>query len=145
MSVLLFAYVCVLTAFETLSLLSNLVNKESESESELALGPPRPLCPSVHLLHVLSLLRQQHCNLSFPFLLVCCVCPRARVFARMRAPARVCVCVCMCVCVCVGVHLFVAARARPRLYCLVFIIPASVSAKLKFCIALSRLRGYCCP
>ena len=31
MSVLLFAYVCMLTAFETLSL----VNKESESESEL--------------------------------------------------------------------------------------------------------------
>ena len=34
MSVLLFAYVCMLTAFETLSLLYNLVNKESESESE---------------------------------------------------------------------------------------------------------------
>ena len=32
MSVLLFAYVCMLTAFETLSLLYNLVNKESESE-----------------------------------------------------------------------------------------------------------------
>ena len=35
MSVLLFAYVCMLTAFETLSLLLNLVNKESESESEI--------------------------------------------------------------------------------------------------------------
>ena len=34
MAVLLFAYVCMLTAFETLSLLQNLVNKESESESE---------------------------------------------------------------------------------------------------------------
>ena len=33
MLVLLFAYVCMLTAFETLSLLQNLVNKESESES----------------------------------------------------------------------------------------------------------------
>ena len=33
MSVLLFAYVCMLTAFETLSL-SNLMNKESESVSE---------------------------------------------------------------------------------------------------------------
>ena len=32
MSVLLFAYVCMLSAFETLSLLYNLVNKESESE-----------------------------------------------------------------------------------------------------------------
>jgi len=31
MSVLLFAYVYMLTAFETLSLLQNLVNKKSES------------------------------------------------------------------------------------------------------------------
>ena len=30
MSVLLFAYVCMLTTFETLSLLQNLVNKESD-------------------------------------------------------------------------------------------------------------------
>ena len=33
MSGLLFAYVCMLTAFKTLSLLQNLVNKESESET----------------------------------------------------------------------------------------------------------------
>ena len=69
----------------------------------------------------LSLLRQQHYNLSFPSLVVC-----------------VCVCVCA----------FVRGSARPpacKLLCIVFIIPASISAKLKFCIALSRLRGYCCP
>ena len=54
----------------------------------------------------------------------------------------VCVCVCVCVYVCVReracVHLSVAARARPRMCCgvLCFIIPASISAKLKVCIQL---------
>ena len=61
------------------------------------------------------------------------VCSRAR--ARVRA------------CVFVDVHLSVAPRAPACVLCIVFIIPTSVSAKLKFCIALCiyGLRGYCCP
>ena len=67
----------------------------------------------------------------------------ARVF--LCVPARTCVCVnmcvfCVCVCVCVCGCAFVRSTARARLcvvvYCVVFIIPASISAKLKFCIAL---------
>ena len=42
MPVLLLAYVCMLTAFETLSLLENLVNKESESESESLCARKKP-------------------------------------------------------------------------------------------------------
>ena len=53
--------------------------------------------------------------------------------------ARVCVSQCFCVCVCACA---VRAPASCVLLCIVFIIPASISAKLKFCIALSRLRGY---
>ena len=58
-------------------------------------------CRKVHSLHVLSLLRQQHYNLSFPSLVVCvCVC--VCVCARAHARARVCVCVCprarVCMC-----------------------------------------------
>ena len=41
------------------------------------------------------------------------------------------------VCVCVDVHLSVAPRAPACvLLCIVFIIPASINAKLKFCTAL---------
>ena len=75
-------------------------------------------CRKVHSLHILSLLRQQHYNLSFPFLIVCvCVCARAR--------AHECVCVC--------------PRAPTCVLFIVFITPASISPKLKFCIALSIL------
>ena len=79
-------------------------------------------CRKVHSLHVLSLLRQQHYNLSFPSLVVC-----------------VCVCVCRCA--------FVRSTPACVLLCIVFIIPVSISARLKFCIAVCiyRLRGYCCP
>ena len=88
-------------------------------------------CRKGHSLHVLSLLRQQHCNLSFP-----CAC--------VRACVRACVCVCVCV-----VHYFVRGSAcAPAnvLWCIVlcFIITASISVKLKFCFAFSRLRSYCC-
>ena len=80
------------------------------------------MCRKVHSLHVLSLLRQQHYNLSFPSLIVCvclCVCVRARtcpfVCARaqvcLRARAHVCVCVLMCVCP--------WQRACPRVCCCV--------------------------
>ena len=73
--------------------------------------------------------------------------------ASVRACVRACVCACVCVCVCVRVCVracaFVRGSAHARMcvvvYYVVFIIPASISAKLKFCIALSRLRGYCCP
>ena len=81
------------------------------------------------------------------------VCARAQVCLRARA--RVCVCVggwmggWVCVCVRVCWCAFVRDSARARLcvvvYCVVFIIPVSISAKLKFVIALSRPRGYCCP
>ena len=62
-----------------------------------------------------------------------CVCVRARVLK----------CACLCarahvyVCVCLDVHLSVAARALAcvLLRRIVFIIPASISPKLKFCIA----------
>ena len=47
----------------------------------------------------------------------------------------------MCVCVYFDVHLSVAAHVCCGVLC--FIIPASISAKLKFRIALNRLRGYC--
>ena len=58
----------------------------------------------VHSLHVLSLLRQQHYNLSFPFL----------------ERALTCVCV-VCVSVCVYVLMFICPwqRARPRVCCCV--------------------------
>ena len=73
------------------------------------------------------------CTLTCVSLCVChvrmCVCTHA----------RTCTCVCVLMCICLW------QRARPCMYCLEFIIPASISAKLKFCIALSRLRGYCCP
>ena len=98
--------------------------------------------------------------LSFPrcvcvcVLLVClCVCARSRVYVFVCARAHVCLCAraraCVCVCVCVRVRVRVCVlmcicpwqRARARLcvvvYCVVFIIPASISARLKFCIALS--------
>ena len=91
----------------------------------LSLGGDKT-CWKVHSLHVLSPLCQQHYNLSFPSLIVC---------------ACVCVCVLM-------VHLSIAPHAPACvLLCLVFIIPASISTKLKFCIALCiyRLWGYCCP
>ena len=48
-----------------------------------------------------------------------------------------CVCVCVWVCVCVCI----CPWQRPRVCCLAFIIPAPISAKLKFCIASSRLRA----
>ena len=70
------------------------------------------------------------------FLSLLCVCARSRecVFVHMSAHTRV------CVYVCVDVHLSVAACACPCvLLWIVFIIPASISPKLKFCIALSRL------
>ena len=53
-------------------------------------------------------------------------------------------CACMCECVCVDVHLSMTAFV---VWCIVLcsIIPTSISAKLKFGIALSRLQGYCCP
>ena len=51
-------------------------------------------------------------------------------------PARTCACAHVCVCVCVDVHLSVAPRAPACVFCIVFIFPASISAKLKFCIAL---------
>ena len=64
-------------------------------------------CRKVHSLHVLSHLRQQHYNLSFPFLIVCVcvfVCARARAlmffWVCVCPRARVCVCVCVRACVC---------------------------------------------
>ena len=68
---------------------------------------------------------------------VSCVYPRgAGVCAHARARARVCVCACVR-----------GSAHAPAcvLLCIVFIIPASISAKLKFCIASSRLRSYRCP
>ena len=77
---------------------------------------------------LLSLLRQQHCNLSFPFLVVCvcvclcvcvrsrvcvCVCQHARVFVRTSMRAHV------CMCVCVDVHLSVTARTHMCVVCIV--------------------------
>ena len=58
-------------------------------------------CWKVHSLHILSLLRQQNYNLSFPFLVECVclfVCARVHVCLRARVRAHVCVCVCVCVC-----------------------------------------------
>ena len=54
----------------------------------------------------------------------------------------------MCVCVCGGVR----ACVRACVLCVCVwggggggaIIPTSVSVKLKYCIALTRLQGYCC-
>ena len=78
-------------------------------------------CRKIHSLHVLSPLRQQHYSLSSPSF-------------------HVCVCVFMCICP------WQPARARECVvvYCVVFYYPTSISAKQKICIALSRLRGYCC-
>ena len=103
-------------------------------------------CRKGHSLHGLSLLRQHHYNLSFPrffffFFGVCvCVCVCARVRARAHVYVFVCARAHTCVCVCVDVHLSVAPRAPACvLLCVVFIIPASVSARLKFCIARSSV------
>ena len=76
---------------------------------------------------ILSPLQQQHYNLIFPLPLMC-----------------------VCVCVCVCWYKFVCGSAKVSvcvLWCTVFyfIIPTSISAKLKFCIALNRLWGDCCP
>ena len=111
-------------------------------------------CRKVHSLHVLrhSFASGTIICLSLPSLCVCvCVCARARLFVYARAQvclrARTCLCVCVCVCVLMCVCPWQRARARECVvvYCVVFITSASISAKLKFCIALSRLRGYCCP
>ena len=104
-------------------------------------------CWKVHSLHVLSPLCQQHYNLSFPSLVCVCVSVRACACMCLCVRARTCACEHTCVCVCVDVHLSKELRASTCvLLCIVFIIPASVSAKLKFCIALCiyRLRGYSC-
>ena len=67
------------------------------------------MCRKVHSLHVLSLLRQQHYNLSFPSLVVCvhvcvCVCLCAHAHVSVCARTQVCLCArahaCVCVCVC---------------------------------------------
>ena len=69
-------------------------------------------------------------------LLWLCVCVRTRAFVCVFPRTRVCV----------DVHLSVAARARPRMLCIVLcLLSPPQSALDKFCIALSRLRGYCCP
>ena len=77
--------------------------------------------------------------LSLPLMWVCvCVC--ARFCARSHVCARTHTCVCvMCICP------WQLARNRECYGVLRFIIHASVSAKLKFSIGFSRLRGYCCP
>ena len=82
MSVLLFAYVCMLTAFETLSLLSNLVNKESESESELVRWARRvlfaPVSTPCTFCHSFASNTVTYLFLSS----LCVVCARAHVFLR---------------------------------------------------------------
>ena len=89
-----------------------------------------------------------------------CVCVCLRAYSRVCVSVCTCVCVfvsacahvcCVCVCMCVCVLMCICpwqrvpARVCVVVYCVVFIISTSISPKLKFCIALSRLRGYCCP
>ena len=72
--------------------------------------------------------RSSCCTFRHPFSLPSmCVCPCAHA--------------CMRVCVCVDMRLSMTACV---VWCIVLrsIIPTSISDKLKFCIALSRLRGY---
>ena len=81
------------------------------------------------------------CLFLSPQLCVCvrvCVCVCVCVCARARALTCACLCVPArtCMCVCLDVHLSVAARALACVWLrIVFIIPASISPKLKFCIA----------
>ena len=81
-------------------------------------------CRKVHLLHDLSPLHQQLYNLSFPSLDMCvCMC----VFVP------VCLCACVCVLMCICLWQCVCLQVCCGVLC--FIIPASVSAQLKFWIA----------
>ena len=73
-----------------------------------------------------------------------CLCVPVCMCVCAHECVRMCVCVCVCVCVCICSWQHARAHVCVVVYCVVFIIPASISPKLKFCIALSRLRGYCC-